>query len=106
MADSSKKGGGGTPNQRFIFPKWKDLNAMDIDAMSIDKRTHLMKEGKCFNCEQTGHLEKDCPRKELKQEQKKKMEGKQLYAHIRALYKDMDEEEQEEFMKEAEQAGF
>ena len=79
---------------------------MDIDAMSLDKRTTLMKEGKCFNCEQAGHLGKDCPKKEKKQEQKKKMDGKQLYTHIRALYKDMDEEEQEEFMKEAEQAGF
>ena len=34
------------------------------------------------------------------------MDGKQLYAHIRALYKEMTEEEQEEFMSKAEEAGF
>lgn len=81
---------------------------MDIDAMSIDKRTLLMKEGRCFRCEEAGHLAKDCKKekKQEKKEERKKMDGKQLYAHIRALYKDMNEEEQEEFMSKAEEAGF
>ena len=80
---------------------------MDIDAMSIDKRNTLMKEGKCFKCEQFGHLAKDCPKKEKRQEEpKKKMDAKQLHAHIRSIYKEMSEEEQEKFMKKAEESGF
>jgi hypothetical protein len=40
----------------FSFPEKKDPNAMDIDRMSIEERTHLMKEGKCFRCKLFGHL--------------------------------------------------
>ena len=79
---------------------------MDVDAMSLEKWTALMKEGKCFYCEQSGHLAKECPKKEKKQEEKKKMDGKQLHAHIRGLFKEMTEDEKEEFMKEAEMTGF
>ena len=79
---------------------------MDINVMSIDKWNALMIEGKCFNCEQQGHLAKDCPKKEKKQEQKKKMDGKQFHTHIQGLFKEMAEEEEEEFMKEAEMIGF
>ena len=79
---------------------------MDVDAMSIEKQNALMKEGRCFKCEEPGHVAKDCPKKEKKQEQKKKMDGKQLHAHIRGLFKEMTEEEKEEFMNEAEATGF
>ena len=79
---------------------------MDIDAMSLDKRNALMKEGKCFYCEQHGHLAKDCPKKEKKTEPKKTMNGKQLHTHVRGLFKEMTEQEKEEFMKEAELTGF
>jgi hypothetical protein len=49
--------------KRFSFPEKKDPNAMDIDRMSIEERTHLMKEGKCFRCKLFGHLSRDCPNK-------------------------------------------
>ena len=29
-----------------------------------------------------------------------------LYTHIRSIYQEMDEEEREEFMKQAEETGF
>jgi Retrotransposon gag protein/Zinc knuckle len=49
--------------KRFSFPEKKDPNAMDIDHMSIEEQTHLMKEGKCFRCKLFGHLSRDCPNK-------------------------------------------
>jgi Retrotransposon gag protein len=49
--------------KRFSFPEKKDPNAMDIDRMSIEECTRLMKEGKCFRCKLFGHLSQDCPNK-------------------------------------------
>ena len=33
---------------------------MEIDAMTAEKRTFLMKQGLCFKCEEWGHLARDC----------------------------------------------
>ncbi len=41
----------------------RDPNAMDIDAMSTEERYTLLRKGACFNCKQTGHMAKDCPKK-------------------------------------------
>ena len=63
-------------------------------------------------------MAKDCPRKKGKQaewkddlpkydkSQKKWKMGKELYAHIRSLLKDLDEEEYKVLMEEAEGSGF
>jgi len=37
----------------------RDPNAMDIDAMSTEKRTALMRKGACFICEEPGHMARD-----------------------------------------------
>ena len=104
---NSKKTGTGPC---YFFPWWeRDPNAMDVDALSLEERGKLMKEGKCFHCRKTRHLAKDCPDKgdqKKKEEPKKKWEGKKLYTHIRSLYQEMDKEEREEFMKQAEEMGF
>jgi hypothetical protein len=34
--------------KKFSFPEKKDPNAMEIDRMSIEEQTCLIKEGKCF----------------------------------------------------------
>jgi len=46
----------------------RDPNAMDTTLgrtcarhMTTDERTHLMNEGKCFNCQCKGHFSRDCP---------------------------------------------
>jgi hypothetical protein len=38
----------------------RDPYAMDVDAMTTEERTSLMKQGKCFKCKQPGHLARDC----------------------------------------------
>ena len=95
------------PRQRFFFPrKERDPNAMDIDRLSFDERTKLMKEGRCFKCKKTGHRANECPDDEKKKEEPKKMGGRDLHTHVRALFKGLSEEDKEEFMKGAEEAGF
>ena len=46
----------------------KDPNTMDTTPgctcahrMTTEECTHLMNEGKCFNCQQKGHFSQDCP---------------------------------------------
>ena len=91
---------------------------MDVDAMSVEKQEGLMKAGKCFYCEEHGHMAKDCPKKKGKQVEwkeeppkyeetlKKWKMDKELYAHITSLSKDLDEEEYKVPMEEAEGLGF
>jgi Zinc knuckle len=93
--------------QTFYFPrKEKDPNTMDVDRLSIEERNQLMKEGRCFKCKNTGHRANDCLNNKKKETAKKRINGKELHTHVRSLFKGMTEEEKEEFLKEAEDAGF
>ena len=47
-------------NWRATSSNQRDLNAMDIDTMTAEKQTSLMKQGLCFKCKGQGHLAKDC----------------------------------------------
>src|SRR5271168_950358 len=106
----------GTSNRRFFPRKERDPNTMDIDIMSVDERTKLMKEGKCFICRQTGHMAKEHKKNDSSQKQwreetpkyepRKKMNGMEMQKHIRSLIAGLEEEEKEIFWKEAEDAGF
>jgi Zinc knuckle len=87
--------------KKFSFPEKKDPNAMDIDRMSIEERTRLMKEGKCFRCKLFGHLSRDCPNKG----QNTKWTGKSAAAHIRTLIASMNEEEKNTLEEKGEKFG-
>jgi hypothetical protein len=81
---------------------------MDINRLTIEEQDKLLKEGKCFRCRKTGHQANKCPeednnKKKGKEVPKKKMNGRELHAHVRALFK---EEDRDEFLKGAKEAGF
>jgi hypothetical protein len=116
--NNDKKDGYGKKKEekrRFNFTrKERDPNAMDVDALSIERRDEMMKKGLCFKCEKPGHLSKDCPDNKKPSTSRsppaytppKKMTPKELYTHIRSITGLMDENEKEEFYQEAEKEGF
>ena len=84
---------------------------MDVDRLTFNERTQLMKEGWCFKCRKTSHQANKCPEEtqdkgKKKEELKKKMNGKEFYTHVQAIFKDLDEEEKDKFLEEAQNAGF
>jgi Zinc knuckle len=101
-----------TPQQKYYFPrKERDPNAMDVDRLTVDERNKLMKKGRCFNCRNMGHRANKCPenddeKKKNKEVPKKKMNRRELYAHVRALFKEMTEKDRDEFLKGAKEVGF
>ena len=75
---------------------------MDIDVLTAEERTNLMKKGACFRCREQGHLSRDFLNKEKKaepkkEEKKKAWKGKDLVAYIWAQMVDISEEEKGEF---------
>jgi Zinc knuckle len=84
---------------------------MDVDRLTIEERNQLMKEGRCFKCRNTGHWANECPEEEIdkkkgKEVPKKKMNERELHAHVRALFKEMTAEDRDKFLKGAKEAGF
>jgi hypothetical protein len=83
---------------------------MDIDRMSIEERTRLMKEGKCLRCKLFGHLSRDCPNKgqnttTTTTPTTPKWTGKSAASHIRTLIASMSEEEKKVLEEEGEKFG-
>jgi hypothetical protein len=79
----------------------RDPDAMDIDGMTMEKRTALMKKGACFICEETGHMARD-----HKEYQKKKKDtpekgttpSKKNLKEIHALLQNLSTEETKELL--------
>ena len=99
-----------TPKKTFSFPRQRDPNAMDIDRLTTEERTALMKEGKCFKCRKQGHLSRDCPtrnqdQKTTQKETPKPWTGKTAATHIRSIISGMTQEEKDNLEKEAEAQG-
>ena len=106
----SDKGKNG-PKRWTFSGAWRDPNTMDVDAMTLEKQTEMMRKGLCFRCEKPGHLSRDCPEKQKTPTQSasttpKKMNPRELVAHIRSLTATLDEKEKEEFFGLADEGDF
>jgi Zinc knuckle len=76
--------------------KRKDPNAMDVDALTMEERGMLLRQGKCFHCRKTGHMAKNCPLEQGELSKQKKVDlARFAYTMIKALIK----EQRESFMK-------
>jgi hypothetical protein len=112
------------PKRRWNFQTKKDPNAMDIDVLTAEQREEHMKKGLCFKCHKPGHRGNECPDKggpstrtppaytpkttstSIPPTPAKKMTPKEIYAHIRSLTTQMNEDEKEQLDKLAEEEGF
>jgi hypothetical protein len=69
----------------------KDPNAMDVDALTMEERGMLLRQGKCFCCKKTGHMAKDCPPEQGESSKKKTDLARFAYTTIKALTKEQRE---------------
>ena len=77
-----------------------------LDALSIEKRTEMMKKGLCFGCGKPGHLKTGPDKKKPlslstssappSYSPPKKMGAKELYTHIRSITVLMSREDEKE----------
>ena len=79
---------------------------MDVDTMTVDKRTKLMRKGACSKCKEVGHLSCDCKKGPPRFFPQKKQGYKEAHAQIKAIINTLDKEDQAKFYKEAQEEGF
>ena len=71
--------------RKFNFRPRPDLNAMDVDTMTVDERTELMRKGACLKCKEMGHLSRDCKKGPLRFAPQKKQGYKEVHAQIKSI---------------------
>ena len=83
-----------------------DPNAMQVDVLSTPQRTTYMKEGRCFNCGQTGHIQRACPLKGKKVTtpntnpfRAAAVEEETKEAKIHAMIAELSQEKRDEILK-------
>jgi hypothetical protein len=69
----------------------RDPNAMDVDALTMEERGMLLRQGKCFRCKKTGHMVKDCPPEQGESLKKKADLARFAYTIIKVLTKEQRE---------------
>jgi hypothetical protein len=64
---------------------------MDVDALTMEKRRMLLRQGKCFRCKKMRHMAKDCPPEQGESLKKKVDLERFAYTTIKALTKEQRE---------------
>jgi Zinc knuckle len=69
---------------------------MDVNALTMEERGMLLRQGKFFRCKKTGHMAKDCPPEQGELLNQKVDLARFAYTMIKALTK----EQRESFTKD------
>jgi hypothetical protein len=87
--------------------KRKDPNAMDVDALTMEERGILLRQGKCFRCRKTGHIAKDCPPEQGESSKQKKVDlARFAYTTIKVLTKEQRESFTKMVMEDKDEENF
>jgi Zinc knuckle len=85
----------------------KDPNVMDIDALTMEERGMLLRQGKCFRCKKTGHMAKNCPPEQGESLKQKKVDlARFAYTIIKALTKEQRENFTKMVMEDKDEEDF
>jgi hypothetical protein len=85
----------------------KDPNAMDVDALTMEERGMLLRQGKCFCCRKTGHMAKYCPPEQGESSKQKKVDlAIFAYTTIKVLTKEQRESFTKMVMEDKDEEDF
>jgi Zinc knuckle len=102
-ADTNKSNGNA---HWWEMNKRKNPNAMDVDALTMEERGMLLRQGKCSRCKKTGHMAKDCPPEQGESSKKKADPARFAYTTIKALTKEQRESFTKMVMEDKDEEDF
>src|SRR5271163_1398017 len=81
--------------------KKSNQNRTNLDNLSNEERTQLMKEGRCFKCKKPGHRARDCPPEDEQEES----DNKPTLIRARTMLSKLDKTEKEKLLKSLKEEG-
>jgi hypothetical protein len=80
---------------------------MDVNALTMEERRMLLRQGKCLCCRKTGHMVKDCPPEQGKLLKQKKVDPARFsYTTIKVLTKEQRESFTKMVMEDKDEEDF
>jgi Zinc knuckle len=85
----------------------KDPDVMHVDALTMEEKATLLRQGKCFRCRKTGHMAKDCPPEQGESSKQKKVDlARFAYTTIKVLTKEQRESVTRMVMEDKDEEDF